>query len=89
MGQSSVAYDPESLATEAGSRALLAKLERAAYEACGGDPRNHAAWKNTPKLTVRAYRACQERAVAQAVTQVGSPALAAVHAGQVRTRVAR
>lgn len=89
VGAVTVSYDHRDLASEAGARAMLARLERAAYDACGGDPRRHSAWKTAPDLTRRVYQQCREDAVARAVTELGSAKLAAVHAGGVRDGVAR
>lgn len=70
-----VAYGDLNLATAEGSRALYARIESAARQVCGPyDARNLA--------EVAAARACQARAVAQAVSDVHSPMLAATYAAR-------
>lgn len=81
VGAVAVSYGPAALAGEAGARDLLTRLEAAARTACGGDPRNHSAWRTTPDLVREAFRACRRDAVARAVAEVGSSRLAALHAG--------
>jgi len=75
-----VNYDAGTLGTEAGSRDLLGKLETAAYDACGGDPRRHSSYAYTPDLTREVFRKCREEAVARAVAEIGAPRLVALHA---------
>jgi UrcA family protein len=68
-----VTYNDLDLATEQGSRALYARIESAARQVCAPeDQRNLAA--------VAAARSCKAQAVAQAVSTVHSPVLAAVYA---------
>ncbi|HXO63671.1 MAG TPA: UrcA family protein [Steroidobacteraceae bacterium] len=65
-----VSYGDLNLATEQGSRALHTRLESAARAVCAPeDGRNLA--------EVAAARACEARAIAQAVKDVHSPMLAA------------
>ncbi|MFZ1097938.1 MAG: UrcA family protein [Steroidobacteraceae bacterium] len=65
-----VSYGDLNLATEQGSRALYTRLESAARAVCEPeDGRNLA--------EVAAARACEARAIAQAVKDVHSPMLAA------------
>jgi UrcA family protein len=74
-----VKYGDLNLATAAGNNALYARIESAAREVCG------AGAVPTKDLSTLAFaRSCEARAVAQAVREVRSPALAAIHSERVR-----
>ncbi len=68
-----VRYNPQSLDTESGARALYSRLVKAAVEVCpqGAD---------SPHWISKQVRECREQAVARAVFQVNNPRLAAVYA---------
>jgi UrcA family protein len=68
-----VRYNPQSLDTESGARALYSRLVKAAVEVCPQGSDSHH-WIS------RQVRACREQAVARAVFQVNNPRLAAVYA---------
>jgi UrcA family protein len=68
-----VTYSDLDLATAQGSRALYARIESAAREVCAADDQRNLA-------AVAAARACTAQAVAQAVSTVHSPMLAAAYA---------
>jgi UrcA family protein len=70
-----VAYGDLNLATEQGSRALYARIESAARQVCAPDDQRNLE-------AVAAARACRARAIAQAVSDVHSPVLAAAYAAQ-------
>jgi UrcA family protein len=84
VGSVTVSYEPRELASEAGAREVLRRLERAAYDACGGDPRRNPSWRTSADLTRRAYTQCREAAVARAVADLRSPKVKAVYAGRAR-----
>jgi len=71
------------LTTTAGADAALARLSRAATQACGGTPDGSPLINNA----ARKFELCRARAVAGAVAQSRSPVLqtrfAASHEGQV------
>jgi UrcA family protein len=72
-----VSYADLNLSTPQGSQALYARIVSAANEVCRAD--------DIRDLQAMAARnSCRAAAIAQAVREVGSPALAALHAGQVR-----
>jgi UrcA family protein len=89
VGAEVVNYDARELASEAGAREVLMRLQRAAYDACGGDPRRNSAWKTSPDLTRRVYRQCRDEALARAVAELGSAKVASLHAGGDREGAAR
>jgi UrcA family protein len=75
VGRAHVAYydlDPQK---EADARVLLGRLERAAYHACGGNPRVYLSYEIMPHRTVEIFEECQEDAIARAVASVHSVAL--------------
>jgi UrcA family protein len=67
-----VRYNPESLATDSGARALYRRLVMAAEAVCP------AAAESRPFLN-EAVRHCRDAALARAVHQIDSPRLAAVY----------
>lgn len=75
-----VSYERSALTGEAAAHDLLARLNDAAFKACGGDPRQHSLYRSTPDLVKAVFRKCQNDAVARAVAEVGSSELAQLHA---------
>jgi UrcA family protein len=73
-----VRYNPQSLDTESGARALYSRLVKAAVEVCPQTP-NSTPWISGP------VRECREQALARAVFQVNNPRLAAVYAARSRS----
>lgn len=72
-----VSYSDLSLSTPQGSRALYSRIVAAANEVCRVDDIRDL-------QAMAAARSCRAEAIAQAVHEVGSPALAALYASQVR-----
>jgi UrcA family protein len=68
------------LARERDAERLLERLQTAAWRACGGDPRRHPSYEVMPRYVREVFAECRDDAVAQAVAEVASPALSAVHA---------
>jgi len=54
---------------------LLDRLKRAAYRACGGNPRYHYAYEVMPHHTIEVFRECREEALCAAVGEINSPTL--------------
>ncbi|GAB4516410.1 MAG: hypothetical protein Kow00133_00160 [Amphiplicatus sp.] len=75
-----VAYDDLDLDSEADARELLARLERAAQEACGRYPERHSAYRIMPERTRAVFQECRERAVAAAVKELNVATLDELHA---------
>jgi UrcA family protein len=74
-----VQYGDLNLATDAGNKALYTRIVSAARDVCGADQ------VPTRDLSTLAFaRSCEARAIAQAVREVHSPALAAIHSAQLR-----
>jgi len=73
-----VRYNPQSLDTEGGARALYSRLVQAAVEVCpqGSD---------SPHWITRQVRECREQSIARAVFQVNNPRLAAVYAASSKS----
>ncbi len=76
------------LTDAADARTLLERLKQAAYDACGGDPKLHTAYKTRPEQTVRVYEECRENAVKRAIDQIGAPVLARVYAEETQRAAA-
>ena len=70
------------LARERDAELLLERLQTAAWRACGGDPRRHPSYQVMPSYVREVFAECRDDAVAQAVAELASPALSAVHARQ-------
>jgi|HubBroStandDraft_1064217.scaffolds.fasta_scaffold06566_4 UrcA family protein len=68
-----VKYDPLTLASEAGARAMYARLERVAQHVCPEASGRSLA-------TLEAAKSCERQAVARAVRDINSPRLAEVYA---------
>jgi UrcA family protein len=71
-----VRYGDLNLATEQGSLALYARIQAAAQQVCAPDDIRDL-------QAVAAARSCRQQAIAQAVHDVHSPALASVYAAQL------
>jgi len=68
-----VRYNPQSLDTESGARALYARLVKAAAEVC-------AQGSESTRWITKAVLECREQSIARAVFEVNNPKLAAVYA---------
>ena len=75
VGSVPVRYQDLDLRQSADARVLLGRLEQAAVEACGGNPRFHSSYDLMPRRTVEVFQECRRNAVATAVAKVGAPAL--------------
>lgn len=72
VSQTALNYSYSDLASDQATRALYARIKRAAQAVCPGyDPRDLIAFNES--------RECVQRAVANAVHQIGNDRLAAVH----------
>jgi UrcA family protein len=65
-----VNYSDLDIQKESDARELLERLDRAAYKACGGDPRWHRQFRQMPRRVNQAYRECRQAAVSRAVAEV-------------------
>lgn len=70
-----VSYRDLDLRKESDARILLARLERAAIPACGGNPQWHFAYQSMPKRTRAVFTECRHQAVARAVATIDAPLL--------------
>jgi len=73
-----IRYNPQSLDTESGARALYSRLIQAAAEVCPPS-------SDSPHWMTRQVRECREQALARAVFQVNNPKLAAIYAANSRS----
>lgn len=80
IGKVTVPLSDLDLRKPADARTLLARLDEAAYQACGGNPKFHPSYALTPQRTLNVFRDCRAAAVRRAVNQIGSPALTRVYA---------
>jgi UrcA family protein len=70
-----VVYADLDLTREADVRILLDRIEKAAYRACGGNPRQHWTYGAMPELTTAAFAECREDAIARTLSAIDAPAL--------------
>jgi UrcA family protein len=77
IGNVRVSYGDLDLRQDTDVRVLLSRLEKAAWRACGGDPKFHSSYAKRPAHLTKVYEECRERAVTAAVDRIGAPALAA------------
>jgi UrcA family protein len=63
-----VAYADLDLTQEADMQILLDRIEKAAYRACGGNPRQHWTYDGMPALTTAAFKECREDAIARTLS---------------------
>jgi UrcA family protein len=79
VGQVRVELQGLDLQNPADSRRLLARIEKAAYRACGGNPKFTWDYHLMPERTVQVYALCRDAAVKRAIEQIGSAQLAEVY----------
>jgi UrcA family protein len=76
VGQVRVGSKGLDLQNPADARTLLTRIEKAAYRACGGNPKFTWSYHLMPERTVEVYELCREGAVKRAIDQVGAAQLA-------------
>ena len=76
VGQVRVELTGLDLQNPADARTALARIEKAAYHACGGNPKLSSTYDSMPKRTVQVYELCLDGAVKRAIEQIGSAQLA-------------
>jgi UrcA family protein len=65
-----VNYSDLDIQNENDARLLLERIDRAAYKACGGDPRWHPQYRQIPRRVNQTYLECRQAAVSRAVAEV-------------------
>ena len=75
VGTVPVAYADLDLTRQADVQILLGRIEKAAYRACGGNPRRHSSYDMTPSYTAAVFKECREDAIARAIGAIDAPAL--------------
>ena len=76
VGTVRVAYSDLDLSQRADVQILLGRIEKAAYRACGGNPRRHPSYNVMPSHTESVFKDCREDAITRAVLAVDAPVLA-------------
>jgi UrcA family protein len=74
-----VSYRHSEISTEAGARAVLARINAAARKACGGSPTFYGTYSMAPGLARKDFAKCQASAVGNAVAALNAPMLVAVY----------
>lgn len=75
VGTERVSYADLDLSREADGEVLLGRIKKAAYRACGGDPRRHPSYTLLPRRVEMAYKDCREDAIARAIDSIDTPVL--------------
>lgn len=75
-----VFYHPTDLSTDAGAHLLLARINEAAREACGGAALFYGTYDVAPGLARKDFAKCQASAVSTAVSQLNAPLLTKAYA---------
>lgn len=79
IGQVRVELKGLDLQNPADARTLLARIEKAAYRACGGNPKLDRTYNLLPERTVEVYERCREAAVKRAIDEIGAAQLAQIY----------
>jgi UrcA family protein len=85
VGQVRVGWQGLDLQNPADARTLLTRIEKAAYRACGGNPKFAWSYEHLPERTVEVYELCREGAVKRAIDQIGAAQLARLYKEERRT----
>jgi UrcA family protein len=75
VGRVRVAYADLDLKRQADVQILLSRIEKAAYRACGGNPRRHSSYDLMPSYTAAVFEECREDAIARAIGAIDVPVL--------------
>jgi UrcA family protein len=89
VGRVAVNYGDLDLKTLGDAQSMLTRLQKAAYQACGGDPRLSQDYSLMGPKLERTYRECRSDAVSRAVAAVNAPLLTEIHKEQKDQRLAR
>ena len=88
IGQVRVELNGLNLQNAADARTLLTRIEKAAYRACGGNPKLTRDYELMPRKTVEVYALCREDAVTRAIDQIGAAQLVQVYKEERQRRSA-
>ena len=80
VGTVRVAYGDLDLAKEADAEILLGRIEKAAYRACGGNPRHYWTYNAMPRRTTEVFEECRADAIARTIDAIDAPALSQARA---------
>jgi UrcA family protein len=84
VGSVRVSYADLDLTRQSDVDILLERIKKAAYRACGGNPRLHPTYSVMPGRTVTVFKECREDAIARAVDEVDVPVLAQARLNESR-----
>lgn len=76
VGKVRVSFADLDLSRQEDARILLDRIEKAAYRACGGNPRRHPGYGLMPNRTEEVFEECRQEAIARAILDVDAPVLA-------------
>jgi UrcA family protein len=82
VGQVRVDMKGLDLQNTADARTLLKRIEKAAWRACGGNPKFASTYDGMPVKTVEVYGRCREGAVRRAIDRIGAAQLAQIYEEQ-------
>jgi UrcA family protein len=85
IGKVAVKLKDLNLQTPADAQVLLERLDQAAYQACGGNPKFHSTYATTPERTLAVFRECREAAVRRAVDQIDNSTLTRSYADSLKS----
>lgn len=88
IGQVRVEWNGLDLQNPADARTLLTRIEKAAFRACGGNPKFTRSYDLAPVRTVEVYERCREGAVKRAIDQIGAAQLAQLYKEERQTKPA-
>ncbi|HUO97849.1 MAG TPA: UrcA family protein [Rhizomicrobium sp.] len=81
-------YGDLDIASESGARMLLARIDHAAAQACGGSPYFYSIYSTAPALAKEVFVKCHDEAVGRAVASLNSPVVTQVYASNGLPRIA-
>ena len=76
VGKVRVSFADLDLSRQGDAQILLDRIEKAAYRACGGNPRRHPGYGLMPHHTEAVFEECRQDAIARAIRDVDAPVLA-------------
>ncbi len=89
VGRVTVSYGDLDLSNVADARLMLSRLQQAAFNACGGDPRWNPEYALLWNRLAADYRECRSDAVSRAVVAIDAPLLSQVFLGDENQRLVR
>ena len=88
VGRVTVSYGDLDLGNDTDARLMLSRLQRAAFQACGGDPRWNPEYALLWDRLIAEYQQCRNDAVSRAVVEIDAPLLMQAFRGDEDQRLA-